>query len=82
MNDKDRGEYANHLVILHISDLHARQDDDYTDRLNHVRSNIPDGSLDAVVVTGDLTDHGKDMDQANSLVVALKSIDRLNGTFG
>ncbi len=40
-------------------------------------------SLDAVVVTGDLTDHGKDMDQtANSLVVALKSIDRLNGTFG
>lgn len=40
-------------------------------------------SLDAVVVTGDLTDHGKDMNQtANSLVVALKSIDRLNGTFG
>lgn len=40
-------------------------------------------SLDAVVVTGDLTDHGKDMNQtANPLVVALKSIDRLNGTFG
>ena len=83
MNDKDSGKYANHLVILHISDLHARQDDDYTDRLNHVRSNIPDGSLDAVVVTGDLTDHGKDMNQtANPLVVALKSIDRLNGMFG
>lgn len=78
MNDKDSGEYANHLVILHISDLHARQDDDYTDRLNHIRSNIPDGSLDAVVVTGDLTDHGKDMGQtANSLVVALKFIDSL-----
>ena len=43
MNDKDSGKYANHLVILHISDLHARQDDDYTDRLNYVRSSIPDG---------------------------------------
>ena len=43
MNDKDSEEYANYLVILHISDLHARQDDDCTDCLNHVRSNIPDG---------------------------------------
>lgn len=43
MNDKDSGKYANHLVILHISDLHARQDDDYTDRLNYVRFSIPDG---------------------------------------
>lgn len=80
---KRERDAVNRMRVLHLTDLHSRPDDDFSERRDRIAEAVHEGSLDAIAVTGDLIQYTRNARQgAVALVRALNFVRDLKVLLG